>query len=164
MGVAAVVSLQKFTEDLKQAYESDLDHIVTNIHAMCRAQQELLQNKLTSDLQVARRIFHRNGHRMVISPERLVEFERKIVTKETTRIRVFLMVGGYRLPETIFVTVQQMVRDLPSSSVSGATGSYGFRQMSCGLTGAGRWNPPAATSEVTRPSQGNVPGAGFRGE
>ena len=45
MGVAAMLSLDKFTEDLKQAYESDLEHIVTNIYAMCKAQQELLQNK-----------------------------------------------------------------------------------------------------------------------
>jgi len=28
----------------KQAYESDLEHIVTNIYAMCKAQQELLQD------------------------------------------------------------------------------------------------------------------------
>lgn len=113
MGVAAVVSLQKFTEDLKQAYESDLDHIVTNIHAMCRAQQELLQNKLTSDLKIARRIFHRNGHRIVISPERLVEFEAEDqLTKETTRIRVpFWSVGGQEITrnDTLVDQVQQMV-------------------------------------------------------
>jgi hypothetical protein len=47
MGVAAMLSLNKFTEDLKQAYESDLEHIVTNIYAMGKAQQELLQDKLT---------------------------------------------------------------------------------------------------------------------
>ncbi len=113
MGVAAVVSLQKFTEDLKQAYESDLDHIVTNIHAMCRAQQELLQNKLTSDLKIAHRIFHRNGHRIVISPERLVEFEAEDqLTKETTRIRVpFWSIGGQAITrnDTLVDQVQQMV-------------------------------------------------------
>ncbi|MGE5253921.1 MAG: Cache 3/Cache 2 fusion domain-containing protein, partial [Planctomycetaceae bacterium] len=68
---------------------SDLDHIVTNILAMCRAQQELLQNKLTTDLQIARWIFFRDGHRIVISPDRLVEFNAEDqFTKKTSRIRV----------------------------------------------------------------------------
>jgi PAS domain S-box-containing protein len=99
MGVAAMVSLQKFTENLKQAYESDLDHIVTNILAMCRAQQELLQNKLTTDLQIARWIFFRDGRRIVISPDRLVEFDAEDqFTKKTTRIRVpSWSVGGQEI-------------------------------------------------------------------
>ncbi len=113
MGIAAVVSLQKFTEDLKQAYESDLDHIVTNIHAMCRAQQELLQNKLTSDLKIARWIFFREGHRIIISPDRLVEFEAEDqLTKKTARIRVpFWSVDGQEIAKnyTLVDQVQQMV-------------------------------------------------------
>jgi len=113
MGVAAVVSLQKFTEDLKQAYESDLDHIVTNIHAMCRAQQELLQKKLTSDLRIAHRIFYRNGQRIKISPERMVIFDAENqITKEITRVGVpFWSIGGQEITRnnTLVDQVQQMV-------------------------------------------------------
>ena len=108
MGVAAFVSLQKFTEDLKQAYESDLDHIVTNIHAMCRAQQELLQNKLTSDLQIARWVFSRNKPRIDIHPERQVEFDAEDqFTKEVTRVRVpFWSIGGQAITRD-YVLVDQ---------------------------------------------------------
>ncbi|NWF56118.1 MAG: Cache 3/Cache 2 fusion domain-containing protein [Syntrophaceae bacterium] len=113
MGVAAIVSLQRFTEDLKQAYESDLDHIVTNIHAMCRAQQELLQNKLTSDLQNARRIFYRKGHRIQISPGRMVEFDAEDqFSKEITRVRVpFWSIAGQAITRDYVLVdeVQQLV-------------------------------------------------------
>ena len=113
MGVAAVVSLQKFTEDLKQAYESDLDHVVTNIRAMCRAQEELLQKKLTSDLRIARWIFFRDGHRIVTSPDRLVEFDAEDqFTKKTTRIRVpSWSVGGREITKnyTLVDEVQRLV-------------------------------------------------------
>jgi PAS domain S-box-containing protein len=113
MGVAAFVSLQKFTEDLKQAYESDLDHIVTNIHAMCRAQQELLQNKLTSDLQIARRVFYRYKPRIDIFPERRVEFDAEDqFTKEITRVRVpFWSIGGQAITRDYVLVdqVQQLV-------------------------------------------------------
>ena len=34
---------------------TDLDHIASGVHSMCEAQQELLQGKVRSDLQVARR-------------------------------------------------------------------------------------------------------------
>ena len=113
MGVAAVVSLQKFTEDLKQAYESDLDHIVTNIRAMCRAQQELLQNKLTSDLQMAHWVFFRNKRKIDISRERIVEFKAEDqFTKEVIRVRVPLWsIGGQEVTRNYVLVdqVQQLV-------------------------------------------------------
>jgi PAS domain S-box-containing protein len=109
MGVAAVVSLQKFTEDLKQAYESDLDHIVTNIRAMCRAQEELLQNKLTSDLQIAHWVFFRDKHRIVTSSERRVEFDAEDQsTKKITRVRVpFWSIGDQEITRN-YVLVDQV--------------------------------------------------------
>jgi methyl-accepting chemotaxis protein len=98
---------------LKQAYESDLDHIVTNIHAMCRAQQELLQKKLTSDLRIAHRIFYRSEQRINISPERMVIFDAENqITKEITRVGVpFWSIGGQEITRnnTLVDQVQQMV-------------------------------------------------------
>jgi PAS domain S-box-containing protein len=156
MGVAAVVSLQKFTENLKQAYESDLDHIVTNILAMCRAQQELLQNKLTSDLKIARWIFLRNGRRIVISPGRLVEFEAEDqLTKKTTRIRVpFWSVDGQEITRnyTLVDEVQRLVGGtctvfqlIPGSRLLRISTNV---LRSDGSRAVGTYLP--ATSEVTR--------------
>jgi len=89
MGVAAMVSLQRFTEDLKQAYESDLEHIVTNIYAMCKAQQELLQDKLTSDLRIAHEIFYQYSRTVTVSPDPVVEIEAEDQsTNAVTRVRI----------------------------------------------------------------------------
>jgi len=113
MGVAAMLSLGKFTEDLKLAYESDLDHIVTNIHAMCRAQQELLQNKLSSDLKIAHRIFYQYGQYVTISPEHPVEFAAEDQeTNRKTRVRVpFWSIGGQPITgdSTIVDRVQELL-------------------------------------------------------
>jgi PAS domain S-box-containing protein len=113
MGVAAVVSLQKFTEDLKLAYESDLDHIVTNIRDMCRAQQELLQNKLTSDLQIAHWVFFRNKRKIDFSQGRIVEFKAEDqLTKEVIRVRVPLWsIDGQEVTRNYVLVdqVQQLV-------------------------------------------------------
>jgi PAS domain S-box-containing protein len=113
MGVAAMLSLNKFTEDLKQSYRSDLEHIVKNIHAMCKAQQELLQNKLTSDLKVAHNVFFQYGSSVVISRDRLVEFRAEDqFTNEATQMRVpFWSIGPKAITQddTIVDRVQQLV-------------------------------------------------------
>ncbi len=89
LGVGAMLSLERFTEDLKQSYESDLEHIVTNIYAMCKAQQELLQNKLTSDLKTAHFVFYQHGHFVTVSRKPLVEFTAEDqTTHQVTPIRV----------------------------------------------------------------------------
>ena len=95
LGVGAILSLGKFTEDLKQAYESDLEHIVTNLYAMGRAQQEILQNKLTSDLKTAHYLFFQYG-RILISADHFVQFMAEDqFTNKVTRVRVpFWYIGG----------------------------------------------------------------------
>jgi PAS domain S-box-containing protein len=113
MGVVATLSLNKFTENLKQAYESDLDHIVKNIHAMCRAQQELLQNKLTSDLRIAHQIFHSYGRKVTIWPDRLIELVAEDqLTNETLRVKIpFWSIGGQAITKdgAIVDQVQRLV-------------------------------------------------------
>jgi PAS domain S-box-containing protein len=96
LGVGALLSLGKFTEDLKQSYESDLEHIVGNIHAMCRAQQELLQNKITADLNTAHYVFFQNGRSISISHDQFMEFTAQDQsTNELSRVRVPLWsIGG----------------------------------------------------------------------
>jgi len=113
LGVAAALSLQKFTEDLKQAYESDLEHIVNNIHAMCKAQQEILQHKLSSDLQIARYVFFQHGRYVSVSSSQFVEFlAEDQSTNEVSRLRVpFWSIGTKPITRdhTMVDRVQELV-------------------------------------------------------
>ena len=47
-------------ESTRQAY-TDLDHIAEGVYAMCQAQQELLEQKVRSDLKVARAVLTADG-------------------------------------------------------------------------------------------------------
>jgi len=113
LGAGAILSLGKFTEDLKQAYESDLEHIVANIHAMCGAQQELLQDKLTSDLNTAHYVFFQNGQSVSISKDHFLEFTAEDQsTNELSRVRVPLWsIGGRSITKdyTLVDRVQKLV-------------------------------------------------------
>ena len=113
LGVGAGLSLKKFTEDLKQAYESDLEHIVSNIHAMCKAQQELLQNKLTGDLRIAHYVFYQFGRHVSVSSNRFVEMPAEDqITNERLPVRIPVWsIGGKNLTgdHTIVDRVQQLV-------------------------------------------------------
>ena len=113
MGIAAMLSLGRFTEDLKQAYESDLEHIVTNIYAMCKAQQELLQSKLTSDLRVAHWIFYQFGPGVSVSLDRPVEFMAEDqFTNETHQIKIpSWSIGGQAITKNYAIVdrIQQLV-------------------------------------------------------
>jgi len=113
LGVGALLALGKFTENLKQSYESDLEHIVANIHAMCKAQQELLQDKLTSDLKIAHYAFFQNGRSVFISKDHFVEFMAEDqFTNELSRVRVPLWsIGGRPITKdyTLVDRVQKLV-------------------------------------------------------
>ena len=113
LGVGAGLSLKKFTEDLKQAYESDLDHIAANIHAMCKAQEELLQSKLTADQSIAHYLFYQFGRYVSVSTSRFLELTAEDqITNERSRVRVpFWSIGGQKITgdNTIVDRVQQLV-------------------------------------------------------
>jgi methyl-accepting chemotaxis protein len=113
LGVGAILSIEKFTEDLKQAYDSDLEHIVRNIHAMCKAQQELLQEKLTADLKIAHYILYRHGGPVVVSTSRFRDFAAEDqFTRQITPVRVpAWSIGGREITGDTAVVdrVQQLV-------------------------------------------------------
>ena len=112
LGVGAGLSLKKFTEDLKQAYESDLDHIVANIHAMCKAQEELLQGKLTADQKLAHHLFYQFGRHVSVSSARFVEMTAEDqITRERLRVRIPVWsIGSQKITgdHTIVDRVQQL--------------------------------------------------------
>lgn len=113
LAVASLLSLNKFTESLKGAYESDLAHIITNIHAMCKAQQELLQKKLTADLQIARQILYEHGKLPPIASTRVAEMEvEDQFTREKIKVLIPLwLIRGKPLLQdhTIVDRVQELV-------------------------------------------------------
>jgi len=112
LGVGAGLSLRRFTEDLKQAYESDLEHIVANIQAMCKAQEELLQGKLTADQKIAHYLFYQLGRHVSVSSTRFVEMTAEDqITGERFRVRIPVWsIGGQKITgdHTIVDQVQQL--------------------------------------------------------
>jgi len=69
------LSLNRFGKSLRSAAEDDLEHLVRNIYAMCKVQQEMVQNKVLSDLNVAREILYRHGREIKIVEEERIRFE-----------------------------------------------------------------------------------------
>ena len=70
----AYLSLDRFGKSLRFAAEEDLDHLVRNIYAMCRVQQEMVQNKVVSDLRVANALLFRDHPEITVVEGELVRF------------------------------------------------------------------------------------------
>jgi len=69
------LALERFGEALRSAAEENLEHLVSNIYSMCKVQQEMVQNKVVSDLKVAWEVLHRGGREIGIVHEKEVFFE-----------------------------------------------------------------------------------------
>jgi PAS domain S-box-containing protein len=69
------LALERFGSALRDAAEEKLEHLVNNIYGMCNVQQEMLQNKLVSDLKVAREIIHRHGREITVVADEVISFE-----------------------------------------------------------------------------------------
>jgi PAS domain S-box-containing protein len=156
LGVGAGLSLLRFTENLKRSYESDLEHIVSNVHAMCQAQEELLQNKLTSDQSIARHIFYQFGKIVSISPDRFVEMiAEDQITGERSLVSVpFWSIGNQAI--TADHTIVDRVQDLVGGTCTIFQRIEGDRLLRIstnvlradGTRAVGTYLPPA--SEVTQ--------------
>src|SRR4030065_2961043 len=70
----AYLSLDRFGKALRFAAEEDLDHLVRNIYAMRKVQQEMVQNKVVSDLRVANELLFRDHHEITVADGELVRF------------------------------------------------------------------------------------------
>ena len=70
----AYLSLDRFGRALRFAAEEDLEHLVRNIYAMCKVQQEMVQNKVISDLRVANDLLFRNSPEITVVQNELVRF------------------------------------------------------------------------------------------
>ena len=70
----AYLSLDRFGKALRFAAEEDLDHLVRNIYAMCKVQQEMVQNKVVSDLRVAKELLFTNASSVTVVDTELIHF------------------------------------------------------------------------------------------
>ena len=68
------LSLDHFGEALRSSAEEDLDHLVRNIYSMCKIQQEMVQVKVGSDLNVAREILGHYGREIEVEPDVKISF------------------------------------------------------------------------------------------
>jgi PAS domain S-box-containing protein len=69
------LSLDRFGKALRVASEEDLEHLVTNIYSVCKVQQEMVQEKVVSDLNVAGEMLSRHGPKISVIPGERVRFE-----------------------------------------------------------------------------------------
>ncbi|MFC1868550.1 Cache 3/Cache 2 fusion domain-containing protein [Thermodesulfobacteriota bacterium] len=71
----ALLSIIRFSQALRKASEEDLEHLVSNIYSTCRVQEEMVQKKVVSNLNVAREIFYRHGLEIKIITEKMIHFD-----------------------------------------------------------------------------------------
>ena len=71
----AYLSMNRFGKALRSASEEDLDHLVRNIYSMCKVQQEMVQMKVVSDLNVARELLYLHDRAIEIVPGEKLHFD-----------------------------------------------------------------------------------------
>src|SRR4030042_1623813 len=109
----AYLSLDRFGKSLRFAAEEDLEHLVRNIYSMCKVQQEMVQNKVVSDLRVANELLFRDTREITVVENQLIRFAAaNQVTGEIAFVSVPLWKVGNRVltGDTRFVDeVQNLV-------------------------------------------------------
>jgi PAS domain S-box-containing protein len=105
----AYLSLDRFGKALRNASEEDLEHLVTNIHTTCKVQQEMLQSKVGSDLNVARELLFRRGQEITIDYGKEVPFE--AVNQFTNKV-IHVTVPQWRIGEEILTKENRFVDEV----------------------------------------------------
>lgn len=109
----AALSMFRFGTALRNASEEDLEHLVRNIYSMCKVQQEMLQMKVVSDLNVAKDIMYKYGHEVTVHPENIISF--RAVNQSTGSITPLkvpaIMIGNTLISENNIIVdeVQRLV-------------------------------------------------------
>ena len=94
----AYLSLDRFGKALRFAAEEDLDHLVRNIYAMCKVQQEMVQNKVVSDLRVANELLFRDHPEITVVDGELVRFA---AANQVTGEIIFTSVPQWKIGKTV---------------------------------------------------------------
>lgn len=70
----AHLSMNRFGKALRRTSEENLEHLVRNIYSMCKIQQEMIQKKVISDLNVAKELLSLRGGEIQIDINEMVSF------------------------------------------------------------------------------------------
>jgi PAS domain S-box-containing protein len=87
--VVAYLSTDRFDNALRSAAEQDLEHLVRNIYAMCEAQAQMVQLKVSGHLNVARYVLFGQGRKL------------QAVAGETVRVEAVDPTSGGVIPVDI---------------------------------------------------------------
>ncbi len=71
----SLLSMMLSGQALRKASKEDLEHLVRNIYSMCKVQQEIIQTKVISDLNVARRLLYLHGKEIKIVLDEKIHFD-----------------------------------------------------------------------------------------
>lgn len=108
---------QRSRDALVSASMADLSHVAQDVYATCQAQQELLQQKVTNDLNVARKCVEDAGG-IAFAPEMVNWDAVNQTTKESVRVELPRMLAGKNwlgqnkdasLPSPVVDQVRQLV-------------------------------------------------------
>jgi PAS domain S-box-containing protein len=94
----AYLSLDQFGKALRVAAEEDLEHQVRNIYAMCKVQQEMVQNKVVSDLRVANELLFRESPEITVEQKELIRFA---AANQLTGEIAFVSVPRWKVGNTV---------------------------------------------------------------
>jgi PAS domain S-box-containing protein len=73
--IVSYLAMNRFDDALRSAAEEDLEHLVRNIYAMCKAQEEMVHSKVLSDLKVAHNFLYRHGQDIKVMNDKRVVFD-----------------------------------------------------------------------------------------
>ncbi len=104
--VIAALSVFRFGTALRDASEENMEHLVRNIYSMCKVQQEMLQMKLVSDLNVARDLLYKQGEEPEIVEDRKIFIDAvNQVTGDISNITIpSMMINGQSLYDSSRIT------------------------------------------------------------
>ncbi len=105
----AYLSLDRFGKSLRFAAEEDLDHLVRNIYAMCKVQQEMVQNKVVSDLRVANELLFRDHPEITVVDGELVRFA---AANQVTGEIIFTSVPQWKIGKMVLTGDTRFVDDV----------------------------------------------------
>jgi PAS domain S-box-containing protein len=73
--LVAFLATDRFDKALRNAAEEDLEHLVRSIYSMCSAQEEMVEEKVLSNLNVARDLLYRHGETIEVMTRETAHFD-----------------------------------------------------------------------------------------
>jgi hypothetical protein len=124
----AYLSLDRFGKSLRFAAEEDLEHLVRNIYSMCKVQQEMVQNKVVSDLRVANELLFKDTREITVVENQLIRFA---ATNQVTGEIAFVSVPLWKVGNRVLTGDTRFVDEVQNLVEGPARSSRGLRGTAC---------------------------------